>query len=272
MRNIFVSSTFKDMQAERDIIRQKVFPAINKAAGCHNDHIEFCDLRWGIDTLNQNEQEASIKIMNVCLNELGRSDDLMVVLLGDRYGWIPGAGYLQKLQETQNITSKIECMSATAFEIEHGVFYRNKRALVYFRKIEDVGETGILFWKNDCEKVLSYLKQQKEIRSNISRPKRSKDVEENKEKPGSGKITYKEEIAPDGKSWYKGYWKNGLRDGFGEAKFPSSSSYKGEWKAGKPNGYGISTDYLGKVSCGVFENGELKKKLPKIIVSLKLGR
>lgn len=27
MRNIFVSSTFKDMQAERDIIRQKVFPA-----------------------------------------------------------------------------------------------------------------------------------------------------------------------------------------------------------------------------------------------------
>jgi len=46
MRNIFVSSTFKDMQAERDIIRQKVFPAINKAAGCHNDHIEFCDLRW----------------------------------------------------------------------------------------------------------------------------------------------------------------------------------------------------------------------------------
>lgn len=68
MRNIFVSSTFKDMQAERDIIRQKVFPAINKAAGCHNDHIEFCDLRWGIDTLNQNEQEASIKIMNVCLN------------------------------------------------------------------------------------------------------------------------------------------------------------------------------------------------------------
>lgn len=57
----------------------------------------------------------------------------------------------------------------------------------------------------------------------------------------------KEEIAPDGKSWYKGYWKNGLRDGFGEAKFPSGSSYKGEWKAGKPNGYGISTDYLGKV-------------------------
>lgn len=163
MRNIFVSSTFKDMQAERDIIRQKVFPAINKAAGCHNDHIEFCDLRWGIDTLNQNEQEASIKIMNVCLNELGRSDDLMVVLLGDRYGWIPGAGYLQKLQETQNITSKIECMSATAFEIEHGVFHRNKRALVYFRKIEDVGETGIpdFYFERNSENK-KYLEELKE--------------------------------------------------------------------------------------------------------------
>ena len=143
MRNIFVSSTFQDMQAERDIIRQKVFPAINKVAACHNDHIEFIDLRWGIDTLKQSEQEASIKIMSVCLNELRRSDDLMIILLGDRYGWTPDIAYLRNLQRIWDIVSIREHMSATAFEIEHGVFHGNKRALVYFRKLENIGVTDI---------------------------------------------------------------------------------------------------------------------------------
>lgn len=80
------------------------------------------------------------------------------------------------------------------------------------------------------------------------------------------------EVLYNGKGWYKGSWKNGLRDGFGEARFPSGSEYKGEWKAGKPNGYGIKTDYLGNVYCGIFENGDLKKSLPKIIVILKLKK
>lgn len=143
MRNIFVSSTFQDMQAERDIIRQKVFPALNKVAESHNDHIEFTDLRWGIDTLNQSEQEASIKIMNVCLNELRRSDSLMVILLGDRYGWVPDAAYLTNLQVPQDDEFDKKCVSATAFEIEQGVFCGDKRALVYLRKLENVGENGI---------------------------------------------------------------------------------------------------------------------------------
>lgn len=56
MRNIFVSSTFQDMHIERDAIRQKVFPAINREASSHNDHIGFCDLRCGIDTSTLNER------------------------------------------------------------------------------------------------------------------------------------------------------------------------------------------------------------------------
>jgi len=153
MRSIFVSSTFQDMQAERDMLRQKVFPAINKEAGAHNDHIEFIDLRWGIDTKGQSEQEASIKVMDVCLNELRRSDDLMIILLGDRYGWIPDPEYMKQLRFDHDIAPETDGMSATAFEIENGVMYGNKKALVYFREIVDSEQTGIPaeFWEEDAE-------------------------------------------------------------------------------------------------------------------------
>lgn len=168
MRNIFVSSTFQDMQAERDIIRQKVFPAINKVAACHNDHIEFIDLRWGIDTLKQSEQEASIKIMSVCLNELRRSDDLMIILLGDRYGWTPDIAYLRNLQRIWDIVSIREQMSATAFEIEHGVFHGNKRALVYFRKLENIGVTDIpgFYFEQNSENRKHLEKLKNRLRKN----------------------------------------------------------------------------------------------------------
>lgn len=135
MKNIFVSSTFQDMQAERDMIRQKVFPAINKAAGAHNDHIEFVDLRWGIDTQCQSEQEACITVMSTCIYELQRSDDLMIILLGDRYGWVPDSEYLQ--DQKNSMPGEMEYLSATAFEIEQGVFCGNKKALVYIREFSD---------------------------------------------------------------------------------------------------------------------------------------
>lgn len=163
MRNIFVSSTFQDMQGERDIIRQKVFPAINKLASRHNDYIEFSDLRWGIDTQNQSEQEASIKIMGACLNELRRTDDLMIILLGDRYGWAPDFNSIKQLQKNQDILTGIEDMSVTAFEIEHGVLSGNKKALVYFREFTDTDGSDIHgFYQEHDEKNKQRLKILKE--------------------------------------------------------------------------------------------------------------
>lgn len=73
-------------------------------------------------------------------------------------------------------------------------------------------------------------------------------------------------------SEHGGWYKDGLRDGFGEAGFPNKIKYKGEWKAGKPNGYGIKTYNDRKVMSGVFKNGELQKSLPKMFVLVKLNK
>lgn len=164
MRNIFVSSTFQDMQAERDVIRRKVFPEINREANLHNDHIEFSDLRWGIDTLAQSEQEASEKILDACLNELYRSDECMVVILGDRYGWIPDSDYFDSLNKRHDISSEMrDQYSATALEIEQGVFAAQKRALVYIREFVGTDHSDLpeMYYEqnDDTRKKLEQLKE-----------------------------------------------------------------------------------------------------------------
>jgi len=90
---IFVSSTFTDLQAERDYLRDFVFPEIEEELARARCHVEFIDLRWGVDTISiQDQQEKEIQVLKVCLNEIKRARPFLLVILGDRYGWVPLAG------------------------------------------------------------------------------------------------------------------------------------------------------------------------------------
>ena len=84
MRTIFVSSTFADMQYERDILRDEVAPKLNDKAREYNEHIEFCDLRWGINTEEMESEEASRKVLGVCLDEIDRTNPPMIIIIGER--------------------------------------------------------------------------------------------------------------------------------------------------------------------------------------------
>ena len=44
MNTIFVSSTFKDMQFERDIIQKQVLPRLQEFAKSYGETVEICDL------------------------------------------------------------------------------------------------------------------------------------------------------------------------------------------------------------------------------------
>ena len=90
MKQIFVSSTFKDMHIERDLIQTKLSPDLNeKAYQKRIEGIKFQDLRWGIDTDIENEEEKDKKILEGCLDEIENNRPYFMVLVGDRYGWIP---------------------------------------------------------------------------------------------------------------------------------------------------------------------------------------
>ena len=49
-RPVFVSSTFKDMQAERDYLRQVVFPRVEEELRKGRIQLEPIDLRQGVET------------------------------------------------------------------------------------------------------------------------------------------------------------------------------------------------------------------------------
>ena len=89
MKTLFVSSTFKDMQFERDAIQEIALPKLNAVAKRYGQTLSFCDLRWGINTLDLDSDEGSKKVLGVCLDQIDRCSPPMIVLLGDRYGYIP---------------------------------------------------------------------------------------------------------------------------------------------------------------------------------------
>src|ERR1017187_10244970 len=49
-RPIFISSTFRDMHAERGWLQERVFPALEERLRGHRPHLEIIDLRQGVET------------------------------------------------------------------------------------------------------------------------------------------------------------------------------------------------------------------------------
>ncbi len=113
---VFISSTFKDFHAERNVLVQKVFPRVE--AYCQQRGVSFfpVDLRWGI-TQEQAERGETVA---TCLREAEECRPYFIGLLGNRYGWIPPGS----------------AISVTELEFERGVFSQEadaSRALIYLR-------------------------------------------------------------------------------------------------------------------------------------------
>jgi hypothetical protein len=131
--HIFISSTFLDMQAERDVLVKRVFPSLRARLEPYRVRIVEVDLRWGITS----EQERSGNVLNLCLEMIDKSRPYFIGLLGDRYGsvlnnlspgvlkghpWLPGADPLRT--------------SVTELEVLYGVLnhpVQSSNALFYLR-------------------------------------------------------------------------------------------------------------------------------------------
>ena len=82
---VFVSSTFKDMHAEREELIKRIFPQLRKLCEQRGVTWTEVDLRWGIT----DEQKAEGKVLPICLEEIKRCRPFFIGLLGERYGWVP---------------------------------------------------------------------------------------------------------------------------------------------------------------------------------------
>ena len=119
MRSIFVSSTFKDMQYERDLLNKYIFPEINEIARKYKEEIHFTDLRWGVNTEELDSEEGSKKVLQVCFDEILKCEPYMIIFLGERYGWIPNMETVMDATSGYHIDVS-EPISVTELEIQFG--------------------------------------------------------------------------------------------------------------------------------------------------------
>jgi WD40 repeat protein len=119
---VFISSTFRDMQAERDHLVRFVFPKLREDMLKRRIHLIDVDLRWGVTS----DQDA----LGVCREVIDECRPRFMGVLGGRYGWVPEG-------RTESIT---------ADEVHYGVLKREaeKRGDAFFYFRDPVATSGMV--------------------------------------------------------------------------------------------------------------------------------
>lgn len=136
MKKFFISSTFHDMHAERDMIQNIVQPAVNQKLNEQGEYVSFSDLRWGIDTMTDATKH---KILDACFDEIDSCKPFFIVFIGGRYGWIPSSDLVAPYQDrfgTIDILNK----SVTELEVLYALKLNTSelnRCLFYFKDDAD---------------------------------------------------------------------------------------------------------------------------------------
>lgn len=139
MRLVFVSSTFKDMQFERDELKNRVTPRIDSFLASYGENVYFGDLRWGVNTSELDSEESSKKVLKICLDEIDNCKPYMIVFIGERYGWIPKKELIHEAKLIKGISNEEDDISVTNLEIEYGALLNpdlEGRVLFYFRNLD----------------------------------------------------------------------------------------------------------------------------------------
>ncbi|HYI11052.1 MAG TPA: DUF4062 domain-containing protein [Thermoanaerobaculia bacterium] len=142
----FVSSTFRDLYAEREELVQRVFPRLRKLCAERGVTWSEVDLRWGITE----EQSERGEVLPICLAEIDRCRPFFLCMLGERYGWVAGTETLAEVAARHPWVASHPGASVTELEILHGALNEGgirPAAFFYFRDpahaaddIDDVDE------------------------------------------------------------------------------------------------------------------------------------
>jgi hypothetical protein len=131
---VFVSSTFRDMEAERNELVKFVFPQLRRLCEERDVSWSEIDLRWGIT----DEEKAEGQVLPICLQEIENCRPFFIGILGERYGWVPDE-IPKELVEQFGFLSNHPDSSVTELEIWHGVLEHpemSNHSFFYFRSPE----------------------------------------------------------------------------------------------------------------------------------------
>jgi tetratricopeptide (TPR) repeat protein len=126
------------MQAERDHLRNFVFPELEERLRQRRQNLEWVDLRLGVATASLAEGEArELQVLKVCLAEVRRCRPFLIALLGDRYGWVPPVDRATAAATEEGLDAEVVGRSVTDLEISFGALDdpdHQPRSFFYFRE------------------------------------------------------------------------------------------------------------------------------------------
>jgi hypothetical protein len=128
---VFVSSTFRDMHAERDHLVTVVFPELRERIEQLGMTFFDIDLRWGVPGKDVNGETANS--WEYCKQWIERVEPFFVCVLGQRYGWVPDPEQFKDADEVRQ--QHLENRSITDMEVRYAVLQTRlkRRSFFYLR-------------------------------------------------------------------------------------------------------------------------------------------
>ncbi|EPY76192.1 telomerase protein component 1 [Camelus ferus] len=170
---LFISSTFRDMHGERDLLLRSLLPALQARVAPYCISLHAIDLRWGVTE----EETRRNRQLEVCLGEVENSQ-LFVGILGSRYGYVPPSYSLPDHPHFRWAQQYPSGRSVTEMEVmqflNRGLRLRpSAQPLIYFRDSSFLSSVPDA-WKSDftseseeaalrISELKSYLSRQKGI-------------------------------------------------------------------------------------------------------------
>ena len=157
-KSIFVSSTFKDFQVERELIFRKIEKEINEELQKKNIGVNFVDLRWGIDT----EEGGLKKVITFCIDYVNKSKPYILIMLGDSYGSLVSKDLLEPIYNINNLNYDGKDKSVTEVEIESSLLFEgdNQRKIVINRRITNLDRSNSsIYYDKENHSKLEKLKE-----------------------------------------------------------------------------------------------------------------
>ena len=127
---IFFSSTFIDMEEERNILEKYILPQLQNFCEKNSINLTDIELRWGITEEQINDE----KLLTICFEEIEKCN-IFIGILGNRYGSIPKIP--DKLLEKEKWLSNHGGESITELEFWKGAFNNSSKKNKVFFYLKD---------------------------------------------------------------------------------------------------------------------------------------
>ena len=150
---VFISSTFRDMQAERDHLVRFVFPRLREQLLKRRMHLVDVDLRWGVT----GDQDA----FDLCMDEIKRCHPRFICMLGGRYGWVPAPRVVQQSAFERAMTgdSPAGQLSDGELNLLRKMYQLDPHGAVYRLCAKPQTQAELRQWNQDCEDAVRLLQR-----------------------------------------------------------------------------------------------------------------